>query len=141
MLALHAPGDRAAAQALSHDPLKCYDVKRDRPIGVERLPLWVGDTPFLYDVDRLKRVCVPVTVDAEPPASQAMVACYRAKPSRGHAAPEPTGPIEVQSRSGFRWELSAGSGEYICVPAVVEVPGGRLTQASFEASADTPTNR
>ncbi|MDG2307000.1 MAG: hypothetical protein P8R42_20605 [Candidatus Binatia bacterium] len=122
-------GDRVAAQALSPDRRKCYVVAPTRSVGFRRLPVWLDEEPLLFDLRSLKEICVPVSVNGEPSVASTAVACYAATRSRGEEPLKPVPPVEVETSSGYRWTLTAGTREWVCVPADVE-PTRSFAQAA-----------
>ena len=117
--------------SLRPDARKCYVVKNVRSVGVQGFPLWVDGVPVLFDLKRLKRVCVPATFGGNAPVTNLAVACYRASLSKGQDPPASPGPVDVIDELGNRATLAPqGNEQFICLPAEVESPQSQLARSS-----------
>lgn len=110
----------ASAAPLFGERRKCYVVEGQRSVGIRGMPLWLGEDSLLFDVKKLKQVCVPAEVDDVPSDSVTAVACYSAERSRGESPPVRGEAVDVVTEQGHQWTLTEGDREYVCVPATVE---------------------
>ena len=76
---------------------------------------------MLYDIKKLRRVCVPVSIDGRAaPDETATLACYRAHRSRGGANIPADTPAEVFTGRGDRIEIGNWNKDFVCFPAQIE---------------------
>lgn len=110
----------------SGEYLKCYDLQNTPSVTRKRLPIWTEQgAPRLYDVNKLQRICVPVSLGSAPVVnSEATVACYTATPSSSEFRRPTPGKITVETPRETVWTLDSWKTkrEHLCFPATVESP-------------------